>query len=215
MAKRGMLYVISGPAGTGKGTIVKKLTEENEFIRVSVSCTTRAPRPGEENGVHYHFITEEKFSEMVENDMFYEWAHVHLNRYGTPKDKVAEMLDKGYNVILEIDVQGGMQVMQKNPDVIGIFIMPPSGENLEARLRGRNTETEEAIRVRMHNAIKEMEMAKQYSYAIIHEDWNINPNALNDACDQVLSIMNASKNRPSNHEAFIDSVIAALNKNEQ
>ena len=212
MAKRGNLFVISGPAGTGKGTIVKKLMEDHDDIRVSVSCTTRAPRPGEENGVHYHFITEERFSEMVENDMFYEWAHVHLNRYGTPKDKVAEMLDQGKNVILEIDVQGGMQVMQKNPEVVGIFIMPPSGENLEARLRGRNTETEEAIRVRMGNAIKEMEMAKQYPYAVIHEDWNENPNALEDACAQVLSIMQASKNRSLNHNDFIDSVIAAMTK---
>lgn len=212
MAKRGMLCVISGPAGTGKGTIVKQLMKDHDDIRVSVSCTTRAPRPGEENGVHYHFITEEKFSEMVENDMFYEWAHVHLNRYGTPKDKVAEMLDAGLNVILEIDVQGGMQVMQKNPEVVGIFIMPPSGENLEARLRGRETETEEAIRVRMNNAIKEMEAAKQYPFAVIHEDWNVNPNALTDACDQVYAIMQAAKNRSVNHTAFIDSVIAAMTK---
>lgn len=210
MVKRGMLFAISGPAAAGKGTIVKKLVEDYDFIRVSVSCTTRAPRPGEENGVHYHFVSEEKFTEMVENDMFYEWAHVHLNRYGTPKDKVAEMLDKGYNVILEIDVQGSMQVMEKNPEVVGIFIMPPSAENLEARLRGRNTETEEAIQVRMHNAIKEMEVAKQYPYVVIHEDWNVNPNALQEACDQVLSIMNASKNRSANHAAFIDSVIAEL-----
>lgn len=212
MAKRGMLFTISGPAGTGKGTIVNKLIEDHDSIRVSVSCTTRAPRPGEIDGVHYHFVTEEKFSEMVEQDMFYEWAHVHLNRYGTPKDKVAELLDQGYDVILEIDVQGSMQVMQKNPDVVGIFIMPPSGENLEARLRGRMTESEEAIQVRMHNAIHEMEMAKQYPYVVIHEDWNENPNALEDACNQILTIMQASRSRAQNNIAFIDSVIDTLSK---
>ena len=210
MAKRGMLFTISGPAGTGKGTIVKKLIDEHDCIRVSVSCTTRAPRPGEIDGVHYHFVTEERFSEMVEQDQFYEWAHVHLNRYGTPKDKVAELLDKGYDVILEIDVQGSMQVMEKNPDVVGIFIMPPSAANLEARLRGRNTETEEAIRVRMHNAIHEMEMAKRYPYVVVHEDWNQNPNALDDACNQILTIMQASRNRTQNNFAFIDSVIEGL-----
>ncbi|MDO4357183.1 MAG: guanylate kinase [Clostridia bacterium] len=210
MAKRGMLFTISGPAAAGKGTIVRKLTEEHEFIRVSVSCTTRAPRPGEIDGVHYHFVTEEEFSDMVEKDMFYEWAHVHLNRYGTPKDKVAEMLDAGYDVILEIDVQGSMQVLQKNPDVVGIFIMPPSAEKLEERLINRQTETAEACRVRMKNAVKEMEMAKQYPYVVVNEDWNEHPGALEEACRQVLNIMQASRNRTRNNVELIDSVIDRL-----
>ena len=128
---RGSLFVISGPAGAGKSMIVKRLLEKHPDVHVSVSCTTRAPRPGEVNGVNYHFVSNERFDELVAQDAFYEWAHVHQNRYGTLKSVVAEELDGGRDLILEIDVQGCRQAMDKDPSVTGIFVSPPSRENLE------------------------------------------------------------------------------------
>ena len=141
MAKQGNLFVVSGPAGAGKSEIVKNLLKKHPDVRLSVSCTTRAPRPGEVDGVSYHFVTEERFQELVREDAFYEWAHVHQNHYGTLKSAVAKGLEVG-DVILEIDVQGCLQVLKQNPDATGIFVCPPSRENLETRLRNRGTETE-------------------------------------------------------------------------
>ena len=133
--QRGSLFVISGPSGTGKGEIVKRLLAKHPDVAVSTSCTTRAPRPGEVNGREYHFVTDEEFDRLVAEGAFYEWAHVHQNRYGTLKSVVAQQLDQGKDLILEIDVQGCLQAMKQNPDATGVFICPPSRENLEKRLR--------------------------------------------------------------------------------
>ena len=152
MAKRGMLFVISGPAGAGKSEIVKTVLKNHPDVQLSVSCTTRAPRPGEIDGVHYHFVSDQRFDELVKENVFYEWAHVHQNRYGTLKSVVAEQLEKGNDLILEIDVQGCLQVLEQEPTAVGIFVSPPSRENLEKRLRARGTETEEKIRQRLLTA---------------------------------------------------------------
>ena len=135
MANHGKLFVVSGPAGAGKSEIVKLLLKKHPDVKLSVSCTTRAPRPGEIDGVSYHFVTEERFQQLIDENAFYEWAHVHQNHYGTLKATVQKELDAGSDLILEIDVQGCLQAMAQDPTVTGIFVCPPSRENLEQRLR--------------------------------------------------------------------------------
>ena len=210
MANRGRLFVISGPAGAGKTEIVKKLIERHPDVKLSVSCTTRAPRPGEVNGVNYHFVSDERFDELVAEGAFYEWAHVHQNRYGTLKHTVQQELSKGHDLILEIDVQGCLQAMAQDPTVTGIFICPPSRENLEQRLRHRGTETEESIRVRLGNVAKEVAAAYQYHYVIIHQDWAVQPNALEIAADQVYAIMTARRLELDSQRDFLDGLNASL-----
>ena len=212
MANRGRLFVVSGPAGAGKTEIVKRLIETHPDVKLSVSCTTRAPRPGEVNGVNYHFVTEERFDELVAQDAFYEWAHVHQNRYGTLKSTVQKELAEGHDLILEIDVQGCLQAMAQDPDVTGIFVSPPSRENLEKRLRDRGTETEESIRVRLGNGAKEVAQAPKYNYVIIHYDWNDVPDALTIAAEQVYSIISAKRCEIGRRMNFINELSASLNQ---
>ena len=210
MANRGRLYVISGPAGAGKTEIVKKLIERHPDVRLSVSCTTRAPRPGEKDGVNYHFVTEERFRELIDEGAFYEWAHVHQNHYGTLKQTVQQELDMGHDLVLEIDVQGCLQAMAQDPDVTGIFVCPPSRENLEKRLRRRGTETEESIRVRLNNVAGEVALAYRYDYVIIHQDWNVEPNALDIAVEEVYSVIATRRLELKNRVDFLDRLTAEL-----
>lgn len=212
MAKRGLLFVISGPAGAGKSEIVKRLLSKHDDVKLSVSCTTRAPRPGEINGVSYHFVSEERFSELVEQGAFYEWAHVHQNRYGTLKSTVEQELDEGHDLILEIDVQGCLQAMEHDPATTGVFVSPPSRENIEKRLRGRGTETEESIRVRLNNVAGEVAQAYKYDYVIVHQDWNDVPNALDIAAEQLYAIITAKRLERANQMAFLDAMSASLQK---
>ena len=211
MANRGRLFVISGPAGVGKSEIVKLLLRKHPDVALSVSCTTRAPRPGEVNGVSYHFVTDERFDELVAQDAFYEWAHVHQNRYGTLKSVVREELDAGRDLILEIDVQGCLQAMAQDDTVTGIFVCPPSRENLEARLRHRGTESEESIRVRLNNVAKECATAYKYHYIIIHQDWSVEPNALDIAVEQVYAVITARRRELDANRAFLDELNRSLN----
>ena len=210
MAKRGMLFVISGPAGAGKSEIVKNVIKKHPDVSLSVSCTTRAPRPGEIDGVHYHFVDDARFDELVKENAFYEWAHVHQNRYGTLKSVVQKQLEQGNDLILEIDVQGCLQVLEQDPSAVGIFVCPPSRENLEKRLRARGTESEESIRVRLNNVAGEVATAYKYDYVIIHQDWKDVPTALEIASDEVYSIINAKRCEKANRCDFLDALTREL-----
>lgn len=210
MPNRGNLFVISGPAGVGKSEIVKKLLARHPDVSLSVSCTTRQPRPGEVDGVSYHFVSDARFDELVAEDAFYEWAHVHQNRYGTLKSVVREQLEAGHDLILEIDVQGCLQAMAQDDTVTGIFVCPPSRENLETRLRNRGTESEESIRVRLNNVAKECATAYKYHYIIIHQDWSVLPNALEVAADEVYAIITARRRTLERNRAFLDELNQSL-----
>lgn len=210
MPERGRLFVISGPAGVGKSEIVKTVLKRHPDVSLSVSCTTRAPRPGEVDGVSYHFVSDARFDELVRQDAFYEWAHVHQNRYGTLKEVVRQELDAGRDLILEIDVQGCLQAMAQDDTVTGIFVCPPSRENLEARLRHRGTETEESIRVRLNNVAKECATAYKYHYIIIHQDWSVEPDALEIAAEQVYAIITARRRALESNRTFLDELNRSL-----
>lgn len=166
---KGSLFVISGPSGSGKSTICKEL-EKEENIKISISATTRDIRNGEEEGINYYFLSKEEFERKISENAFYEYAKVFNNYYGTLKDKVDEMLKDGYNVILEIDVQGAMQIREQNKDAVLIFIMPPSEEELIKRLTGRNTESEEQLKIRIETAKEEISYKDKYDYVVINDN---------------------------------------------
>ncbi len=185
MDRKGKLLVISGPSGVGKGTIVSKITERlGGTVRLSISATTRKPREGENDGVHYHFLSEEEFLNRVGKNEFLEYAYVHEKYYGTPKPPVETALREGCDVILEIDVQGAMQVKKNFQDGVYIFILPPSVEELRNRLTQRGTESEQDLELRMSKALAEMGYLDRYDYAVVNDD-------LQDAVDKVLSIIQA------------------------
>ena len=167
---KGLLLVISGPAGVGKGTINISLISRNSDIRMSVSATTRPPRPGEIDGVHYFFKTEEEFQKMIESGAFLEYMRVfNTHYYGTPKSFVEQELAEGRSVILEIDVQGAMRVKAAYPDAVLIFIAPPSMSELKSRLIHRGTESSEAIDRRFETAYQEMKYINQYDYVVVND----------------------------------------------
>ena len=167
--KRGVLFVFSGPSGVGKGTLKAKLFEEfADRIAYSVSATTRGPREGEVDGKDYFFISRQEFERRVKNHECLEHAEFAGNCYGTPRAYVEKLLDSGMNVVLEIDVQGALQVMKSMPECVSVFILPPSFEELEHRLRGRGTETEEKVRERLETAKRELPYAPQYDYQIVN-----------------------------------------------
>ena len=170
--RKGMLLVISGPSGTGKGTLIKRLMEEDPTLVFSVSATTRAPRPGEIDGVHYHFVTNEQYDQLVSEGAFVEYASVHGNRYGTLRSEVYQRLERGENVVLDIDVQGALNVIATEKDKVSIFLLPPSLKELRRRLTDRGTETPEQIETRMHNAIWEISQKDKYEYKVINDDMN-------------------------------------------
>ena len=166
---KGTLFVVSGPAGVGKGTIIAEVFKRLDGIVYSVSCTTRPPRPGEAEGKNYFFIGEEEFLRLADDGRFLEWAVVHGHYYGTRRDVVEESLSAGIDVLLEIDVQGAAQVKRKMSDAVTIFIEPPGFAELEKRLRTRGTEKSEELAIRIENARKELAEADKYEYRIVND----------------------------------------------
>ena len=164
------LYVISGSSGVGKGTVLKGFLDRNPDFMLSISCTTRTPRPGEVDGVNYFFLSEDEFEECIKQDKFLEYAEFAGNYYGTKKRYIKQCLEEGKNIILEIDTKGALQVKKRMPEAVLIFICPPSFETLEARLRGRHTEDEETIQKRLHEAKIELERADSFDYKIVNDD---------------------------------------------
>lgn len=195
--KKGLLLVVSGPAGVGKGTVNAALMAKHPEIKMSVSATTRAPRPGEIDGVHYFFKTKEEFDRMIEDDAFLEYMHVFgMNYYGTPKAFVESERIKGNHVILEIDVQGAMKVKAACPDAVLVFIAPPSLRILKERLVGRGTETQESIDIRTATALNELKMLPAYDYMVIND-------VIDEAVCEMESILTAELCRTERNKELI------------
>ena len=194
--RTGMLLIISGPSGTGKGTLVKKLMDHDPSFRFSCSVTTRKPRVGEVEGVHYHFVSEEEYAKLVEEDAFLEHATVHGNHYGTLRKPVEEMMRRGDNVLLDIDPQGAISVMENAEDYVSVFILPPSFESLRVRLHTRNTDDPVEIERRLNNARGEVKKVDRYQYAVINDDLEL-------AFAQLQAIVNAEKLRTKRYKPTI------------
>ncbi|MFH0801183.1 MAG: guanylate kinase [bacterium] len=184
MTKRGLLFVISGPSGTGKGTILEQVFGKNSNVRFSVSATTRTPRPGERDGEHYFFISTEKFQNMIKDGAFLEWAQVHNAFYGTPADFVDRTMASGFDCILDIDVQGALQVMKKRSEAAYVFVAPPDLVELRSRLLKRGTENEAQIEERVETAKWELTKIAEYDYLVVN-------NRLDEAVKQVEAILQA------------------------
>ena len=170
MNRRGMLIVLSGPSGSGKGTIIKSLLQQREDTVLSISVTTRAPRPGEEDGVHYFFRTREEFEELIRRNALLEFAEYNGNYYGTPQAYVEEQLGSGRDVILEIEIQGALKVKEKLADTLLLFVTPPSAQELKKRLEIRGTETPESVRSRLARANEEAQGILSYDYLLVNDD---------------------------------------------
>lgn len=188
MSQEGLLIVISGPSGAGKGTVLKLVREACDRIRFSVSATTRAPRGGEREGINYFFKSIPEFRQMIQNEELIEWVEYCDNYYGTPKQYVDECLKAGLDVILEIEVEGALNIIKRFPHCVSIFILPPSFEELKNRIVGRGTEKAEVIEKRLVKAKKEMTLVDQYEYVVINDD-------INTAAQRILSILSAEKLR--------------------
>lgn len=170
MKRKGLLIVLSGPSGVGKDTVLKGVMEKDACLKRSISVTTRAPRTGEINGVHYHFITQEQYDKMLEEGDFLEYETVHGNSYATPASYVEKLREEGYDAALVIDVKGGLSVKKTVPDAVLIFILPNSMEGLYSRLSGRQTDSPDVIKLRMRNAEGEIKKALEYDYAVVNDD---------------------------------------------
>ncbi|MBQ7876746.1 MAG: guanylate kinase [Clostridia bacterium] len=198
--RKGTLLVLSGPSGSGKGTLVKEYTDKYEDVFVSVSATTRNPREGERYGVNYFFLTVEEFKKKIEENGFLEYAQFCENYYGTPRESVEKKLNEGMDVILEIDVQGAFQVKENCPDAVLVFTIPPSYEILRQRLIGRGTESMEVIEKRLNAAVEEFRQAEKYDYIIINDK-------IETAAEELRAIFVSEKCRMKNNQEFTKGVL--------
>ena len=186
MQQSGILFVLSGPSGAGKGTICQELLRQIPNLQYSVSATTRKPRLGETNGINYWFKEKDEFEEMIKNDLLLEYAEVYGNYYGTPKEQVLKILKSGKNVVLEIDPQGAMQVKAKFPEGVFIYILPPSLDELAARITKRGTDSKDSIKKRLAAATEEIQYALKYDYVVVNDK-------VETAVDSIATIISAEK----------------------
>ena len=197
---RGILLVISGSSGTGKGTVCNSLRKRRPDLEYSISATTRSPRAGETDGVEYFFLTREEFKRKIDAGDFLEYADNYGNFYGTPRDKVLEQLNLGKTILLEIDVQGARQVQKNYPDGVFIFLLPPSIEELRRRITGRNSETEESIQKRLSIVNDELESGKSYNYVVINDE-------VEKAVDEICAILDAESLKVGRNLNLFDELV--------
>ncbi|WP_333607273.1 guanylate kinase [Arsukibacterium sp.] len=205
----GNLFIISAPSGAGKSSLIQALLTQQPNMQVSVSHTTRAPRPGEVDGVHYHFISVDEFLLRIKNDEFLEWAEVFGNYYGTSRQGIRDSLQQGIDVFLDIDWQGARQIRAAAPGTLGIFILPPSLTELEQRLTNRGTDSAEVIAKRMAQASSEMQHADEYDYLIINDNFQ---QALSELEHIVLSQRNSYSSQHSRHQGLLQQLLAITAK---
>ena len=199
MNQKGLIVVISGFSGTGKGTLMKELVKRYDNYALSISATTRAPRPGEEDGREYFFMKDADFEKLIAEDGLVEHAGYCGHYYGTPRKFVEENIEKGKNVILEIEIQGALQIKKKFPQALLLFVMPPSADELEKRLRGRGTETDEVIRGRLARAVEESKGIEEYEYILVNDDL--------DACvARMHQIIDSAHDTPARNADFIAEI---------
>nr|WP_200859441.1 guanylate kinase [Ruminiclostridium cellobioparum] len=200
MQQRGLLVVISGPSGTGKGTVCKKLLAERDNVRYSVSATTRKPREGEVEGQNYFFVSEGQFLDMLEKDALIEWDKYCDNYYGTPKAFVDSCIEAGTDVILEITVEGALEIKQKYPECVLVFIVPPSLEELRRRIESRATECWDVIEKRLEQAANELKYVAKYDYLVLND-------SVDDAVLNIEKVLDAERLKPSRNIEFLNSLI--------
>jgi guanylate kinase len=199
MSRKGIIIVVSGFSGAGKGTIMKALTAKYDQYALSISATTRDPRPGEENGREYFFVSNEEFEKLIKEDGLIEHAGYVDHYYGTPRKFVEDKLNAGIDVILEIEIQGALQVKRQYPDSVLLFVMPPSADELAKRLKGRGTETDEVIKMRLDRACEESSGIENYDYIVVND-------ILEDAVERVHGIITAAHGTPSRNSDFIEDM---------
>ncbi len=199
MKNRGILAVVSGFSGSGKGTIMKELLQQYDNYALSISATTRQPREGEVHGREYFFLSKEEFEQLIKEEQLIEYAQYVGNYYGTPSSFVEEQRNAGKDVILEIEVQGALQVKEKFPDTVLLFVTPPSAEELASRLRGRGTETEEVIAKRMQQAVTESTLMDKYDYLVVND-------SLQEAVETMHNILQMEHYKMSRNEEFVTDI---------
>ncbi len=199
--QKGLLLVVSGASGTGKGTVCKRLLAESSTLFYSISATTRQPRAGEKDGVEYFFVTVEEFQKWIAEDKFLEYAEVYGNFYGTPIHKIEERLNHGEDVLLEIDIQGALNVMKKRPDGVYIFLLPPSLEELSNRIKGRGSESPETFARRFQAATSEIATGKKYQYVVVND-------TVDSAVEKIKAIIAAERCKVNRNENLFENLLA-------